>query len=88
MAAITDPENVHVLEIMECGLEGCIVILERTPSDVQSWIKNVHNEYHAGAKVNQIECYLFVPPTEAAWKSHKMAERISVRGCPKSGDFQ
>lgn len=88
MAAILQPDNDYVKDIIEFGFTNVIVLMMETPLDVQRWIVEVHNMFHNGCEMNAIEIYELTPVAENSWRDHKKLQGITVASCPKSGDFR
>ena len=65
------PENEFVLQAIEEGLRGAIILSKHTPPDVQIWVKQEHNRYHEGSKFNIVEMYDEIISIESAWANYK-----------------
>ena len=65
-----------------------MILHEKTPLDVLQWVKREHNAWHLGSALTIIEQYEMVPEAEASWKNHCKEERITVKACPRSGEFR
>lgn len=81
-----EPTNPFVLHALKLGLPGATVFHPRTPPDVLSYMKSLHNEFHAGARTSFAELYNAVDEVEAAWSASKLEKGITARACPSSGE--
>ena len=52
VAASLDNQNVYVQSLKEEGLTNVLILKASTPDDVQSWVKQEHNQYHHGGGTN------------------------------------
>lgn len=78
--------NAFVQHALKLGLPGATIFHPRTPSDVLSYLKCLHNEFHAGAATSFMEVYGSVEAVEAAWNTHKIEKGITARSCPTGGE--
>ena len=76
-----EPGNPQVICTVQGGVKDATVFNPKTPTDVVSWLKNLHNEFHGGAERSFLEICEDILTVEAAWKSanHKTKD-ISQRG--------
>ena len=75
----------YVLAAVERGLQHVRILMHDTPHDVQTWIKNKHNAFHAGGRMSFVELIELTGPVEAAWAAYRKANNITVDSCPRKG---
>ena len=85
VAAGLDNENVYVQSLKEEGLTNVLILKANTPDDVQSWVKQEHNQYHHGGGTNFLELYEKVSDVETAWECERKRKGITRAGCPAKG---
>ena len=88
LAAQIDPENEYVLEVLSNGIDGIIVLKADTHPEDLDWIKSEHNKYHNGLSATFLEGYELATKAENGFKIYKTQNSISVKTCPKVGDFR
>ena len=69
-AALREPENKFVKISLENGIPGAIIFNARTPADVLTYLKELHNDFHAGVDTSFLEIYLKIEDIEASWLAH------------------
>eukprot|EP00974_Lingulodinium_polyedra_P038143 3656486-Lingulodinium_polyedra.AAC.1 len=84
-AASREAQNPFVLETLKAGIPGATIFNARTPNDVLSYLKQLHNEFHKGAGMNVLEVYDLVETVEASWSNFKTKTKLTSRSCPTSG---
>ena len=84
-AACREGQNPFVVETLKAGIPGATIFNIRTPKDVLSYLKQLHNEFHKGAGMNVLEVYDLVETVEASWNNFKTKTKLTSRGCPSSG---
>ena len=87
MASEIAPESPHV-HMRSQGIRNTVEFRTYTPDDVFTWEQQEADAWHFGSSVSMIELYDVVPQIEAGWESYKIANFITVQGCPSRGEFR
>ena len=88
MAWELQPNNRYIIKIMNEGIPNTLKFVAGTPLDVLRYAKTENNQYHDGCELSVQEMYQEVPSRLAAWQAYRAENRITVAGCPKTGDLR
>ena len=78
-------KNKYVQKSMELGVVAK-VFDAKTPSDVLTFLKQLHNEFHFGAQTSHLEMYDLVKDIEKTWREFCRKHKIRARLCPTKGE--